>query len=222
MVIPRLKRPGYGASEVSAVEHRTAPALNVTGVVQPDITRAVPVISLAAGRVVEIKSRLGDVVGKGQLLLKVSSNDVSGAFQTYLKAENDERLARLQLECSQLLFEHGAISKGALEQAENTAGDAKADFNAATERLHLLASTKTILRASSTSQRLSRGSSPISRSPPRASRDCQVRIPSPFPISRTSGSSATCTEMASTPCASATLPISISMPIQPAIQGPRG
>jgi cobalt-zinc-cadmium efflux system membrane fusion protein len=123
---------------VSAVEHRTVPRLNVTGVVQPDITRAVPVISLAAGRVVEIKARLGDVVEKGQLLLKVSSNDVSGAFQTYLKAENDERLARLQLERSQLLYEHGAISKGALEQAEDTAGDAKADFNAATEQLHLL------------------------------------------------------------------------------------
>jgi membrane fusion protein, heavy metal efflux system len=42
----------------------------VTGVVQPDIARAVPVISLASGRVVEIKARLGDVVKKGQLLLK--------------------------------------------------------------------------------------------------------------------------------------------------------
>ena len=55
----------------TAVEHKAAPALNVTGVVQPDISRAVPVISLAAGRVVEIKARLGDVVKKGQLLLRV-------------------------------------------------------------------------------------------------------------------------------------------------------
>ena len=123
---------------VTAVEHKAVPALNVTGVVQPDITRAVPVISLAAGRVVEIKARLGDEVAKGQLLLKVRSNDVSGAYQTYLKAENDERLARLQLERSQILYEHGAIAKSALEQAEDTAGDAKADLNAATEQLHLL------------------------------------------------------------------------------------
>jgi hypothetical protein len=36
----------------TAVEHKAAPALNVTGVVQPDIARAVPVISIAAGRVV--------------------------------------------------------------------------------------------------------------------------------------------------------------------------
>jgi len=123
---------------VTAVEYKAAPALNVTGVVQPDITRAVPVISLAAGRVVELKARLGDVVEKGQLLLKVRSNDVAGAYQTYLKAENDERLARIQLERSQLLYDKGAVAKSALEQAENTESDAKADLNAATEQLRLL------------------------------------------------------------------------------------
>ncbi len=50
-----------------AVAHKAPPALNVTGVVQPDIVRAVPVVSLASGRVVEIKARLGDAVKKGQL-----------------------------------------------------------------------------------------------------------------------------------------------------------
>jgi cobalt-zinc-cadmium efflux system membrane fusion protein len=123
---------------VTAIEHKAAPALNVTGVVQPDIARAVPVISLAAGRVVEIKARLGDVVKKGQLLLRVQSNDVSGAYQTYLKAVNDERLGRQQLERAQILYEKGAIAKSALEQAEDTEGDAKADLNAATEQLRLL------------------------------------------------------------------------------------
>ena len=123
---------------VSAVEHKAVSTLNVTGVVQPDITRAVPVISLAAGRVVEIKARLGDVVQKGELLLKVRSNDVSGAYQTYLKAENDERLARLQLERAQILYEKGAVAKSVLETAEDTEADTKADLNAATEQLHLL------------------------------------------------------------------------------------
>jgi membrane fusion protein, heavy metal efflux system len=123
---------------VAAVEHKVAPQLNVTGVVQPDINRAVPVISLASGRVVEIKARLGDTVEKGQLLLRVRSNDVSGAYDTYLKAANDERLARLQLERAQILFDKGAIAKSALEQADDTEGDAKADLNAATEQLKLL------------------------------------------------------------------------------------
>jgi cobalt-zinc-cadmium efflux system membrane fusion protein len=123
---------------VMATEYKAAPALNVTGVVQPDIARAVPVISLAAGRVVEVKAKLGDVVEKGQLLLKVQSNDVSGAYQVYRKAVNDELLARIQLQRAQLLYDKGAIAKSALEQAQDVAQDAKADLDAATEQLRLL------------------------------------------------------------------------------------
>lgn len=123
---------------VTAAEHKTVPELDVTGVVQPDITRAVPVVSLATGRVVEIKARLGDEVKKGQLLLKVQSNDVSGAYQAYVKAQNDERLAHLQEERSQILYDKGAIAKSALESAEDGEADAKADLNAATEQLRLL------------------------------------------------------------------------------------
>jgi len=123
---------------VTAIEHKAAPALNVTGVVQPDIARAVPVISLAAGRVVEIKARLGDTVKKGQLLLRVQSNDVSGAYQVYRKSVNDERLARQQFEREQILYEKGAVAKSAVEQAEDAEQDAKADLDAATEQLRLL------------------------------------------------------------------------------------
>jgi membrane fusion protein, heavy metal efflux system len=122
----------------TAVEYTAVPALNVTGVVQPDIARAVPVISLAAGRVVEVKARLGDLVKKGQLLLRVRSNDVSGAYQIYLKAVNDERLARQQLQRAQTLYDKGAIAKSALEAAEDTEADAKVDLDTATEQLRLL------------------------------------------------------------------------------------
>jgi cobalt-zinc-cadmium efflux system membrane fusion protein len=122
----------------TAAEYKTAPALNVTGVVQPDIARAVPVISIAAGRVVEVKARLGDVVTKGQLLLKVQSNDVSGAYQSYRKAVNDELLARLQEERQKTLYDKGAVAKSALEQAEDVEKDALADLDAATEQLRLL------------------------------------------------------------------------------------
>ena len=122
----------------TATEYKTPSALNVTGVVNPDIARAVPVISLAAGRVVEIKARLGDEVKKGQLLLRVRSNDVSGAYQFYMKAANDERLARLQYERAQILYEKGAIAKSNLETAEDTEQDAKVDLDTAAEQLRLL------------------------------------------------------------------------------------
>jgi membrane fusion protein, heavy metal efflux system len=123
---------------VTAIEHKAAPTLNATGVVQPDIARAVPVISLASGQVVEIKARLGDLVKKGQLLLRVRSNDVSGAYQVYLKAGNDERLARQQLQRAQILYDKGAIAKSALEQAEDAEQDTKVDLDAATEQLRRL------------------------------------------------------------------------------------
>jgi len=123
---------------VMAVERKAVSALNVTGVVQPDIARAVPVISLAAGRVVEIKARLGDTVKKGQLLLRVRSNDVAGAYQVYLKAVNDERLARQQLDRAKDLYDKGATAKSILEQAEDTEQDAKVDLDTATEQLRLL------------------------------------------------------------------------------------
>src|ERR1700730_948902 len=123
---------------VAAVEHKSAPTLNVTGVIQPDIARAVPVISLAAGRVVEVKARLGDIVKKGQVVLRVQSTDVSGAYQAYRKSVNEETLARIQLERAQLLYGKGAIAKSALEQAEDVAKNAQADLDATTAQLHTL------------------------------------------------------------------------------------
>jgi membrane fusion protein, heavy metal efflux system len=127
---------------VTAVEHQSPPSLNVTGVVQPDIARAVPVISLASGRVVEVKVRLGDQVTKGQVLLRVRSNDVATAYQNYLKAANDERFARIQYDRAKILFEKGAIAQSALEQAEDIARDAKVDLDTTEEQLRLLGADK--------------------------------------------------------------------------------
>ena len=46
----------------TAGRRETAPELNVTGAVSADVSRNVPVISLASGRVVEIHAQLGDTV----------------------------------------------------------------------------------------------------------------------------------------------------------------
>jgi cobalt-zinc-cadmium efflux system membrane fusion protein len=127
---------------VTAGQHKAAPELNVTGVVSPDVSRTVPVISLATGRVVEIHARLGDVVKKGQLLLRVQSSDVSGAFSDYRKAVNDEQLTRVQLERAQLLFDKGAIAKSALENCEDAEQDAKVTLETTVEHLRLLGVNK--------------------------------------------------------------------------------
>ena len=121
-------------------EHIAVPQLRVTGTVNPDISRAVPVISLAVGRVVEINARLGDTVKKGQLLLKVQSADISSAFSDYQKAVADEQLVRTQLERATLLYDKGAISQNDLQIAQNAEDKAKVDVANSAEKLHVLGS----------------------------------------------------------------------------------
>ncbi len=116
----------------------TAPTLVVTGSVNPDIARNVPVISLASGRVVAIHARLGDAVQKGQLLLTVRSDDVSSAFSNYRKAIADEVLARAQLDRSKDLYAHGAIALNDLEVAQDTEDKAKVDVETMAEHIRLL------------------------------------------------------------------------------------
>src|ERR1035437_10191219 len=144
----------------TATAQATAPELVVTGTVNPDIARNVPVISLASGRVVSIHARLGDTnvpvislasgrvvsiharlgdtVNKGQLLLTVRSDDISGAFGNYRKAVADEVLARTQLERAKDLHLHGAIALNDRQVAQDTEDKAKVDVETMSEHLRLL------------------------------------------------------------------------------------
>ncbi len=126
---------------VAAVEHSAALELRVTGTVTPDISRNVPVISVATGRVVEIAARLGDTVKKGQLLLRVQSSDVSSAFSDYQKAVADEHLTQTQKDRAQLLYDKGAISLNDLQISVDADSKAKVDVKTAAERLRLLGDT---------------------------------------------------------------------------------
>ena len=125
---------------VTTTEYQAPSQLFVTGTVFPDIARTVPVISLASGRVVDIRARLGDAVKKGQVLLRVRSDDISGGFDAYRKAISDELLARKQLDRAKVLYDHGAIAQGDLEVAQDTEDDAKTTLDTSTEHLRLLGS----------------------------------------------------------------------------------
>lgn len=125
---------------VSATEYKAASQLVATGVVSPDISRTVPAISIATGRVVEIRARLGDTVKKGQALLRVQSADIAAAYSDYQKALADETLASTQLDRAKGLYDHGAISLNDLQVAEDTENKAKVDVQTAAEHLHVLGS----------------------------------------------------------------------------------
>ncbi len=123
------------------VEHVSTSQLVVTASVTPDISRTVPVVSIAAGRVVEIKARLGDTVKKGQVLLKVQSADISGAFSDYQKAIADEKLSKTQLERAKLLYDKGAISLNDYQVAQDTEDKAQVDVRTSAEKIHVLGNT---------------------------------------------------------------------------------
>ncbi len=125
---------------VTAGSHSSRPELVVTGTVTPDISRNVPVVSLASGRVVAIRARLGDTVQKGDLLLSVRSTDVSGAYSDYHKAVADEELARTQFDRATDLKAHGAISLNDLQVAKDAEEKAKVDVETSAEHLRLLGS----------------------------------------------------------------------------------
>jgi cobalt-zinc-cadmium efflux system membrane fusion protein len=135
--IVKVDRPERFAM-VTASARAVAPELNVTGTVSADVSRNVPVVSLASGRVVDIHARLGDEVTKGQLLVRVQSADISSAFSEYRKAKADLVLSEAQLARAKLLFDHGAIAQKDLEVAEDTAAKSKVDVENAVEHLHVL------------------------------------------------------------------------------------
>jgi len=124
----------------TATEHTDTTQLAATGVVAPDVARTVPVISIATGRVVEIKARLGDTVKKGQLLLRVQSADIAAAFSDYRKAMADGKLASAQLERAKLLYEKGAFSLNDYQTAEDVENKAQVDVETTAEHLRVLGS----------------------------------------------------------------------------------
>jgi cobalt-zinc-cadmium efflux system membrane fusion protein len=122
----------------TATERRATSELVVTGAVTPDVSKNVPVVSLASGRVTAIKTRLGDTVQKGQLLMTIRSDDISGGYSNYRMAVADEVLARSQYERAKDLYEHGAIALNDLQVAQDVEDKAKVAVEIGAEHLKLL------------------------------------------------------------------------------------
>ena len=152
----------------------------------PDVSRQIPVPSLATGRIVEIDARLGDEVKKGQLLFKVRSMDIAGAYSDYRQAVKNEQLTKMQLDRAKLLFDQRSDSKSSVEIAQTNEDD-----NRCRRRNH----AKSIFSSSASTPPIPPASSKSSRRPPEPSPTSKSRInpactalalPAPFTISDTS------------------------------------
>jgi cobalt-zinc-cadmium efflux system membrane fusion protein len=100
------------------------------------------VISLASGRVVEVRAKLGDTVTKGQLLMRVQSADISGAFSEYRQAAADLTLAQAQLARAKTLLDAGAMAQKDYEVSVDAEAKAKVTVETTTEHLRLLGADK--------------------------------------------------------------------------------
>lgn len=127
---------------VSAESYALTPELNVTGSVSPDVSRNIPVVTIASGRVLEIHAKLGDTVKKGDLLLKIQSADIAGAFSDYRQAVADEKLAAAQLLRAKTLLDAGAMAVKDYEVAVDTDEKAKVTVETTAEHLRVLGADK--------------------------------------------------------------------------------
>jgi cobalt-zinc-cadmium efflux system membrane fusion protein len=121
-----------------AVARHESDQILANGTVAADVSRSYAVNALSSGRVLDVKARLGDDVQKGQLLLTMTSPDMSQAFADYQKFTASAALAKTQLDRFRLLYSHGASPQKDVDVAEDTYNRANIDIQAAEERIRLL------------------------------------------------------------------------------------
>jgi membrane fusion protein, heavy metal efflux system len=122
----------------AAVSRAEADQLTAPGVITPDVNRNVPVNMLTGGRVSELKVRLGDDVRQGQLLLTMSSPDMTQAISDYKKFQATEALSKSQLERAEVLSSRGALAQKDFEVAQDAYKRSQVDTQTAADRIHML------------------------------------------------------------------------------------
>ncbi|MGC1449537.1 MAG: efflux RND transporter periplasmic adaptor subunit [Candidatus Sulfotelmatobacter sp.] len=121
-----------------AISRALPTQVTANGTISPDVNRTIHVTSLGAGRVVDLKVKLGDSVKKGQTLLVISSPDLAAAMSDYQKARADEILAHKALDRAQMLYDRGAIAAKDLETAQDAEDKAKIDVETAAHHIQVL------------------------------------------------------------------------------------
>ncbi|TAL11448.1 MAG: efflux RND transporter periplasmic adaptor subunit [Nitrospirae bacterium] len=109
--------------------------LSLPGKVQYSEDRFARISSPLAGRVTDVRAKLGEKVVAGQTLLGIDSADIGAAYSDYVKAQSDLQLATRNYDLAKDLYENKALSKKDLVQAENDFFKAQAEDRRARERL---------------------------------------------------------------------------------------
>ncbi len=124
------------------VERRAeAGLLEATAQIEPAADRVARVGTRISGRVATLKAGVGDVVKRGALLALVDSPEVGRAKADFLAAVATAKVTRESAERERALFEKKISSEKDWREAEAAAVRARAEKEAAENRLHALGIT---------------------------------------------------------------------------------
>jgi cobalt-zinc-cadmium efflux system membrane fusion protein len=123
---------------VAVGQNEMRDSLRVPALVELDQHRVARIGASVTGRVVEIKTMLGQEVRKGELLAMLNSTELGMAQSAYLKANSQVNLHRLEAERARLLFDSGVIAAAKLQERESRLVEAEVDLRAAAQQLSVM------------------------------------------------------------------------------------
>ena len=116
--------------------------IHTTGTVDWDNDQTTQAITQVSGPITRILVDTGAHVKKGDVLLYVSSPDISNAISAYRKAKNRLDLAQHNLDRNKDLLEHQAISQRELESAQADYNDVSTDVQTSLQALRIFGVTQ--------------------------------------------------------------------------------
>jgi membrane fusion protein, heavy metal efflux system len=137
--VPAAQLPHLQLATVARTTKGTV--LTTTGTVDWNNDRTTQVITQVSGPISRILVDTGARVKVGQVLLYVSSPEVSGAISAYRKARNRADLAQHTLDRNKDLLEHKAISQRDFESVEADFNDAATDVQSSLQALRVFGVT---------------------------------------------------------------------------------
>ncbi|MGB8543851.1 MAG: efflux RND transporter periplasmic adaptor subunit, partial [Azonexus sp.] len=115
-----------------------AETLRVAGRIDFDEQRLARIGATVTGRVTQIDALLGQAVGKGEVLARLNSSELSTQQLAYLKARAELELNRRNAERAKALFDADVIGAAELQRRQSEYQISVAETRAAADQLQLL------------------------------------------------------------------------------------
>jgi cobalt-zinc-cadmium efflux system membrane fusion protein len=131
---PLRARLAVAEPEMKEVAH----TLVLPAMVEADPTRTVKVLPAVAGRITDLKVRLGERVTKDQELLVIDSGDLAQAYSDRDKARAQLTLTKEALDRLMMLEKSRAVAVKDREQAQNDFAQAQSELERAQNRLRAI------------------------------------------------------------------------------------